>query len=545
MNDNRTTLMIMDSVTRVLDDARFSNSPQMSAFLRYVVVEAVAGKADRIKAYSVAVDALGKSESFDSQKDPSVRVLAMRLRESLADYYQNTVEPVVITIPRGAYKPTFTFSADGAASVAAAGGVEGNALGNPIIGLNTAFSPTAVAAQALESASNPESTERDELEPLAISMRGNSGANITGLTQLNRRQTLIWAAASVVLLFVLWFALSNRYQPPAEVVNRLPVDTLREDPQLAAAKQVAVLATAKALRVRPSLPTVHIWANAGSDELIRQIVITVSGVLSKFNNLVVIRDHAGINQVDAWPEDYVLTGSAVIVNEVIRVNAELTHVATGAIAYTTSFEATQQDGGVFTPRIIETIEAFSAQLARHDGPLISDYRQRNGIHPELTCLYDLQNQNDWNHESDRHSDYAFDGGIDMPAAHSDGCGMVPSQLDNTRLLSIMLSINLELDAAEHATTPRERQVLLDSTKTLAKQAVSLGPHRADTHAILMKTLRLTGESEQAMVHGARAMELNQFDIQFLRQYATLLVEVGESERARIVEAMTDKLNPVN
>jgi len=99
---------IHNALTNVLSDDKFLASPQMSAFLSYVVHETMAGKADRIKAYTVAVDALGKPSSFDPQNDPSVRVLANRLRTSLNNFYTNNPDQALfIELYRGSYVPHF------------------------------------------------------------------------------------------------------------------------------------------------------------------------------------------------------------------------------------------------------------------------------------------------------------------------------------------------------------------------------------------------------------------------------------------------------
>ena len=67
----------------------FRGSPQLVAFLRYVVEATLRGASDRIKGYTIAVEALGRAENFDPQADPIVRVEAMRLRRALARYYAN------------------------------------------------------------------------------------------------------------------------------------------------------------------------------------------------------------------------------------------------------------------------------------------------------------------------------------------------------------------------------------------------------------------------------------------------------------------------
>jgi TolB-like protein/cytochrome c-type biogenesis protein CcmH/NrfG len=80
-------------------------------FLRYVVEETLAGRADRIKAYAIGTEVFERSADFDAQSDPVVRIEAGRLRRALERYYlsDGRSDPVVITIPKGAYVPHFAW----------------------------------------------------------------------------------------------------------------------------------------------------------------------------------------------------------------------------------------------------------------------------------------------------------------------------------------------------------------------------------------------------------------------------------------------------
>jgi len=99
---------VTHALQTVLQDPKFAAAPQMSAFLKFVVTQTLEGKADRIKAYTVAVDALGKPATFDPQNDPSVRVLAKRLRDTLTAYYERTNgHSVKLRLHCGSYIPEF------------------------------------------------------------------------------------------------------------------------------------------------------------------------------------------------------------------------------------------------------------------------------------------------------------------------------------------------------------------------------------------------------------------------------------------------------
>jgi adenylate cyclase len=94
---------------RICGSAAFRGSLRLTRFLRFVVETTLAGQSDRIKAYTIAVEALGRAADFDPQSDPIVRVEAGRLRQALARYYAEFAADDLVTIelPRGTYVPSF------------------------------------------------------------------------------------------------------------------------------------------------------------------------------------------------------------------------------------------------------------------------------------------------------------------------------------------------------------------------------------------------------------------------------------------------------
>lgn len=97
------------SLDLVLASERFSNSPRLSAFLRYVVNHTLAGKTESLKEYSIAMDVFGRPASFDPRLDTIVRVQAGRLRKRLDEYYAsaNGTTQIRIDVPRGGYAAVF------------------------------------------------------------------------------------------------------------------------------------------------------------------------------------------------------------------------------------------------------------------------------------------------------------------------------------------------------------------------------------------------------------------------------------------------------
>src|SRR5262245_20399250 len=97
------------ALERIAASDAFRACPQLIAFLRYVVEATLRGGQDRIKGYTIAVEALGRGDDFDPQNDPIVRVEAMRLRRALQRYYADdgSDDAVRIVLPLGSYVPEF------------------------------------------------------------------------------------------------------------------------------------------------------------------------------------------------------------------------------------------------------------------------------------------------------------------------------------------------------------------------------------------------------------------------------------------------------
>ena len=77
---------IIAELERILASKDFDASGRNRRFLRHVVEETLGGRADRIKAYSIATSVFGRDQSFDPQNDPIIRIEAGRLRRSLERY---------------------------------------------------------------------------------------------------------------------------------------------------------------------------------------------------------------------------------------------------------------------------------------------------------------------------------------------------------------------------------------------------------------------------------------------------------------------------
>ncbi len=119
---------IRPALERVLASSEFAGSERSRALLKYLVEEHLAGRADRLKGYTIAVDVFGRDDSFDPGSDSIVRVQAGALRRSLEHYYltEGRSDPVVISVPIGSYAPLFKSNPNAAGARAASSGMGGS-----------------------------------------------------------------------------------------------------------------------------------------------------------------------------------------------------------------------------------------------------------------------------------------------------------------------------------------------------------------------------------------------------------------------------------
>src|SRR5262245_28630397 len=101
--------MVRNQLERILASDIFSRSGRLSAFLRFAVHEALAGRGDTLKEQVIALEIYGKQPGSPVDDDTAiVRVEARRLRDKLREFYsQHNREPVIITLPKGTYAPAF------------------------------------------------------------------------------------------------------------------------------------------------------------------------------------------------------------------------------------------------------------------------------------------------------------------------------------------------------------------------------------------------------------------------------------------------------
>ncbi len=100
---------ILGELNRILSSDLFARSSVLSSFLKFIVEETLKGNTEGLKEYTIAVNALGKSEDFNPQMDAIVRIHAGRLRRLLNEYYAGPgiTDTIKIEVVKGTYVPVF------------------------------------------------------------------------------------------------------------------------------------------------------------------------------------------------------------------------------------------------------------------------------------------------------------------------------------------------------------------------------------------------------------------------------------------------------
>src|ERR1700722_16543792 len=97
---------LLPQVEIILHSEAFRSSEVLRRLLRFLADKYVAGEADQLKEYTIAIDGLDKPSSYDPRHDSTVRIQVGRLRQKLAEYYrtEGKDDPIIVELPKGHFK---------------------------------------------------------------------------------------------------------------------------------------------------------------------------------------------------------------------------------------------------------------------------------------------------------------------------------------------------------------------------------------------------------------------------------------------------------
>jgi hypothetical protein len=116
---------IVQQLERLLQNPHFHKSKRFPVFLKFVVTEALAGRADNLKERTLGIEVFGKDPGYDTTDDPIVRVTAGEIRKRIAQYYQEPghEHEIRVLLPPGSYVPQFCFPEEAKAAATPPGSV--------------------------------------------------------------------------------------------------------------------------------------------------------------------------------------------------------------------------------------------------------------------------------------------------------------------------------------------------------------------------------------------------------------------------------------
>lgn len=321
----------------------------MSAFLSYVVEQVINGDHKRIKAYTVAVDALGKPDTFDPQNDPVVRVLAGRLRASLSAYYEtNPDTDVYIEMKPGSYVPLFLNYAPLPAKRAR---------------LTNKVRSKAIAPAVVPIKQKPE-IEAPTSDKSANQAEHTSTINVgfsSRMLPLLRFPTLGLALIALALASAF---LATR-QPDVQTAEQL-IATV-SDP----------IHSVNVAIDRPRPEQVTIFVSAGSDDSLREQLNTIiSGFFLMSSDLRVHRKFDKVITGKYWPEDYLVSLDVLPLPSETRISVQLIEAQTGRIVQSDILLLSADADKSLTREEISKMQKLANQLTGKDGPLLLDYRSK-------------------------------------------------------------------------------------------------------------------------------------------------------------------------
>lgn len=455
---------IRAELERVLASDIFRSAPQLTAFLSYVVEQAVAGRAGELKGYTIAVEAFGRSADFDPQSDPIVRVEAGRLRKALNLYFaaEGVRDPVRIAIPVGAYVPSFM------------------RIGIP------------------------------EPEPAATALEPAQGGPSPGRPSRFRFYVAASAALAAVMALAAWHFSGVRPGPgggaPGLEAQALrpasPIGPERPDP-------------AEPIAAPASLPVVAVViagdiADPATEDATRLFMRHLVDTMARFDDLLVVKTPGTVPRPEDGA-DYVLTLNTARAGDRVQGFVRLSAAKDGRIVWTTSGErslAAVGDGA----ELRELAQRLAIRLAQPFGILHADLRLAT-LPPAISCIYQALNVRRHMKAEDH---LAARNCLDALVARDPEFHPAWSHLALLTVDEYVSGLNARSGSP------------LDRALAAAVNAVRLAPASARANQAMMEAQFLRGMTEEALKFGHAAMTRNPYDPDIMADLGARYVQLGRA-----------------
>jgi adenylate cyclase len=467
---------------RIIASPEFKAPERLRKFLRYVVETTLAGRAEQIKAYTIALEVFERDETFDAHADPVVRIEAGRLRRALELYYLvvGQLDPLLIEIPKGGYVPLFTRRTVPAANVTA--------------------QPSDISAAPEVSPYRQKWPRPFAVVPAALSI------------------------AALVLAFTYWS--STRAVPPVSgagaAASVTSATALPDQPMLAVAPFAGI----------GEAPDAELYAAGLTEEVLTQ--------LARFKELTVLGRETSMSitpQTDVtrvqreFGARYLLEGGMRLAAGRIRVTTRLLDAGTASVLWSQAYDADLGTRGLFD--IQEDIaRQVATTVAQPYGIVFQADAQRTARQPPddleaYACTL-------------RFYSYHAALGAEQHAVVRDCLRRTTVQFPSYATAWAMLSLlYIDQDRFGFNLAPGEPPPL-DKALETARLAVNLDQSNPRALQALMMTLFFRQEVAEALYVGERAIAINPNDTALLGEFGARVAFSGEWERggALLEQALT-------
>jgi TolB-like protein/Tfp pilus assembly protein PilF len=470
---------------RIIASSAFDASRRNRAFLRFVVEETLAGRADRIKAYTIATSVLGRDEAFDPQSDPIVRIEASRLRRSLERYYLKAgqSDPIRIDIPKWSYVPSFQR-----------------------VPSTRDEGETPRLERGQEPPEEPASPLRGDLE-----LRTRRAVVVSFLTPRLRLARGAWAALALVLAVSalgiglwMWRAANEPEAVVAEAASNGP--------------SVIVM------------PFENLSGDPAKDYLAGGFTEEILAGLAQFGELFIYGRETGSHYAAAPNYEqlhgelgvrYVLQGSVREAEGRIRVTARLVDATTGVQLWASAYEEVGSGADLFRVQG-DIARRVAIEVAQPYGAIATaDMQLMRGRAPESLSAYEcvLQVQHYYRQMSAarvHESRACLERATESDPEYADAWALLAmNYLDQVRLRMVP--------------TAQDKDLLARALQA-AQHAAEIAPDGALAQRSLLLVHSFRGEVEEALLAGEQAVALSPNNAEILAEFGMRLAWIGQWER---------------
>jgi adenylate cyclase len=473
----------------IVASPEFRVPERLRKFLRYVVETTLAGHAEQIKAYTIALEVFERDETFDAHADPVVRIEAGRLRRALERYYfiVGQLDPIQIEIPKGGYVPLFTRRTVPAAEVTT--------------------QPSEITAAPKVSPHPPRWSRTVVVVPAALSI------------------------AALILAFTYWS--STRAVPTVSGAGAA-ASVAAADTSPAALPDQPTLAVASFAGLGEA-PEAELYAAGLTEEVLNQLAgfkeLTVLGRETSMS----ITPQTDVTRVRRdFGARYLLEGGLRLAAGRIRVTSRLLDAGNAAVLWSQAYDADLGTQGLFA--IQEDIaRQVATTVAQPYGIVFRADAQRTAHQPPddleaYACTL-------------RFYSYHAALGVEQHAVVRDCLRRTAAQFPGYATAWAMLSL-LYLDQDRFGFNPEPGEPPpLDKALETARRAVKLDPANPRALQALMMTLFFRQEVAEALDVGERAVAINPNDTELLGEFGARVAFSGEWERGGLLLEQALARNP--